>query len=154
LETAWRANPEGRPDQQPKIEAARMDQQPLEDIVVTAQMRAAHPARLIEMREGAFDILPASTHQAASPSATNPPTIAIHRCLGFRLIRPVASTPVGLGDVGPEARRVEVDHGLITVIALVADDLFEWLWLLDLRLCGVYLLSGSFRGLGDRRRVA
>jgi hypothetical protein len=35
-----------------------MDQQPLEDVVVTAEMRAAHPARLVEMREGAFDVLP------------------------------------------------------------------------------------------------
>src|SRR5580700_7029692 len=104
-----------------------MDQQPLEDVGMTAQMRAAHPARLVEMREGAFDVLPASTHQPASPCATNPPTIAIHRRLGLRLVRPVASTPVGLGDVGPDARRVEVDHGLIAVIPLVADDLFEWL---------------------------
>jgi hypothetical protein len=63
-----------------------MNQQALEDIGVVAQMRAAHPTRVVEMREGAFDPLAALTHQATAARSTNPPTIGIHRDLGRGLL--------------------------------------------------------------------
>jgi hypothetical protein len=56
-----------------------MNQQALEDIGVAAQMRAAHPARVVEMREGAFDPLAPLTHQAPAARATKPPPIGIHQ---------------------------------------------------------------------------
>src|SRR6266852_2308280 len=105
LEAARGADSEDRPHHQPEIEAAGMNQQPLEDVPAPAQMRAAHAAGVVEMCERAFDVLPASTHQATPTGAANPPTIAIHRRLRFRLLRPVASTPGGLRDVGPEDRK-------------------------------------------------
>src|SRR5712692_1802990 len=130
----------GRPDadqmthHEPEIEATRMDQQPFEDVRVTAQMRAAHAAGVVDMGERAFNPLAPSTHQAATAGTTNPPTIAVHGRLGLRLLGPIAATPVRLRDVRPNAHGLEVDHALITVIPLVGDDLFEGLRLLDLRL--------------------
>ena len=79
LQPARRAAADQVAHDEPKIEAARMNQQALEDIGVTAQMRAAHPAGVVEMREGAFDPLAALTHQAPAARATNPPPIGIHR---------------------------------------------------------------------------
>src|SRR3981189_1347825 len=64
----------------------QMDQQPLEDIRVAAQMRATHPTGVIEMREGAFDPPAPLTHQAPAARSTNPAPISIHRGLGLRLL--------------------------------------------------------------------
>ena len=69
----------GRPDadqmthHEPEIEATRMDQQPFEDVGVTAQMRAAHAAGVVDMCERAFNPLATSTHQTATAGAANPP---------------------------------------------------------------------------------
>ena len=41
------------------------------------------------------------------------------------MLLPVASPPIGLGDVTADTDRFEVDERLITVVALVADDLFD-----------------------------
>src|SRR5580704_6645926 len=71
---------------EPKIEAARMNQQALEDIGVAAQMRAAHPPGVVEMCEGAFAPLASLTHQEPATRSTNPPTIGVHRDLGLRLL--------------------------------------------------------------------
>ena len=86
LQPARRAAADQAAHDEPKIEAARMNQQALEDIGVTAQMRAAHPPGVVEMCEGAFDSLTSLTHQAPAARATNPPPIGIHQGLGLRLL--------------------------------------------------------------------
>src|SRR6202049_754778 len=88
-------------------------------------MRATHPTGVVEMREGAFDPLAPSTHQATAARSTNPPPIGIHRDLGLRLLRPIAATTVRLRDVRPETYGRQLDHRLIAVIALVRDDLCQ-----------------------------
>ena len=60
-------------------EAPRMNQQALQDVRVAAQMGAAHAARVVEMREGAFGPFAPLTHQATAARSTNPTTIVIHR---------------------------------------------------------------------------
>ena len=132
-ESRRRADAEDLTHDEPKIEATGMNQQPLQDVRVTAQMGATHPARVIDMREGAFDRLATSTHQAPAAGSTNPATIAIHGCLRFRMLRPVASTSVGLRDM-TGCHGVEVHHRLIAVIALVRNDLFQRLGRLDVGL--------------------
>ena len=84
LQPARRAAADQVAHDEPEIEAPRMNQQALEDIGVAAQMRAAHPTGVVEMREGAFDPLAPLTHQAPAARATNPPPIGIHRDLGLR----------------------------------------------------------------------
>ena len=137
-----------------EIEATRMNQQALQDVRVAAQMGTAHPTRVVEMREGAFDPLAALAHQSASAWSANPPAIAIHWRLRVGRVRPVASTPVGLRHVGPNADRVEVHHRLIAVIALVADDLFQRLRFFHVGLRVFDLVRRGNRRFDDRRRVA
>src|SRR5260370_18947328 len=76
LEAARCADAEDRADQEPEIEPTGMDQQPLEDVLVTAQMRAAHAAGVIDMRERPFDPFATLAHQASAASAANPSAIA------------------------------------------------------------------------------
>src|ERR1017187_7430763 len=109
-----------------------MNQQALEDIGVAAQMCAAHPTGVVEMREGAFDPLAPLTHQAPAARSTNPATIGIHRALGLGLLGPIAPTAVRLCDVRPDAYGVQVNHRLIAVIALIGDYLFQRLGCLQL----------------------
>ena len=49
---------------EPEIEATRMNQEAFQDVRVAAQMRAPHPARVVEMRKRAFDPFAALAHQA------------------------------------------------------------------------------------------
>ncbi len=85
LQPARRADADQVPHEQAEIEAAGMNQQALQNVVVAAQMHATHPAGLVEMREGAFQPLAALPQQAPAARAANASTIAIHRVarLGF-----------------------------------------------------------------------
>src|ERR1019366_5324862 len=103
LQPARRADAEQVAHDKPEIKAPRMNQQALEDIGVAAQMRAAHPTGVVEMREGAFEPLAPLTHQAPAARTTNPATIVIHRGLGLGLLGPIAPTAVRLRDVRPDA---------------------------------------------------
>ena len=68
LEPARRALAEQLPHQNSEIEGARVDQQSFEDVPMPAQVSAAHPAGVVHVREGAFDVLTASTQEPlASP---------------------------------------------------------------------------------------
>src|SRR5712691_5329261 len=102
LQTARRAETDQLTHDEPEIEAARMNQDALENVRVAAQMRATHAPRVVDMRKRAFDQLAAATHQATSTSSLNPATIAIHRRLGLGLLRPVALPPVRLRNVGAD----------------------------------------------------
>src|SRR5206468_5270036 len=104
------------------VDAAGMNQQPLEDVLVPSQMRATHAARVVDVRERTLDPLAALAHQAPSASSTYPAAIAIHRRLRLRLVRPIASAAVRLRDVCPNAHGVQVHHCLIAVIPLFAND--------------------------------
>src|SRR5206468_3060298 len=134
LEPARRAAADLVTHDEPEIEASRMNQHALQDVGVSAQMRAAHPARLVQMRKGAFDPFAALAHQTASASTANSSSIPIHRRLSLWCVRPGAAAAVRLRDVGANAERVEFDHDAITVIPLVGDDLFQRLRSIDLSL--------------------
>jgi len=54
LECARRANADQVTHEKPEIEAARMDQQPLADVRVSAEMHATHATGFVEMRERTF----------------------------------------------------------------------------------------------------
>jgi hypothetical protein len=86
LQPAQRAAADQVAHDESEIEAARMNQQTLEDIGVAAQMRAAHPTGVVEMAEGAFDPLALLPHQATTARSTNPPTVGIHRGLNRGLL--------------------------------------------------------------------
>ena len=144
LQPARRADPDQMTHDEPEIEATRMNQEALQDVRVAAQMRAPHPARVVEMRKRAFDPFAALAHQAAAAAAPHPATIAIHRRLGLGSLRPITSPPVRLGHVGPDAHGVQVDQGLIAVIPLITDDLVQSLRIVNVGL-RVFDLLGSRR---------
>jgi hypothetical protein len=48
-----------------------VDQQPLEDVRMAAQVHTAHPAGLVEMREGSFRALTAKPQQTQAACAAN-----------------------------------------------------------------------------------
>ena len=81
--------PNERPHEEAQVEAADVDQQPFQDVRVPAQMRAPHPARLVEMRIRAFQPLAASPLQGVPARAADAPTIRIHRVARRRLLLPV-----------------------------------------------------------------
>src|SRR5688572_9059404 len=108
-------------------------------------MRPPHATGVVEMRERTFDPLATLAHQSASAWPAQAPTITIDGRLRLRLLRPVASPPVRLGDVGPDADGLEVHHRLIAVIPLVPDDRFQRLRLVDIRLRVFDLLRGRRR---------
>src|SRR5712671_4175498 len=102
LQTARRAESDQLTHDEPEIGRPGMNQETFEDVLVAAEMRAAHASRVVDVRERSFDILATSPHQSAAPGSANPSAIAIHRRLGFRRLRPIASTAGRLRDVGPE----------------------------------------------------
>ena len=79
---------------------------------------------------------------------------AIHRRPGLGILRPITSPPVRLGHVGPDTHGVQVDQGLIAVIPLITDDLFQRLPIVNVGLRVFDLLGRGDGGLDDRRGVA
>jgi hypothetical protein len=69
LQPAWRADADQLPHEEPKIETTRVDQQSLQNVGVRAKVHAAHPAGLVEMREGPLQALPTQPQQAQAACA-------------------------------------------------------------------------------------
>ena len=76
-----------------RLNAAHMNQLPLEDVVVLAQMRAPHASCVVAMRKAAFHQLAAPPQKARAVVALHPSPVGVHRLLlaGFAL--PVAAAP-------------------------------------------------------------
>ncbi len=76
-----------------------MDQLPLVDVVVLAQMRTPHAAGVVAVSEAAFHQLAAPPEQALAVIALHPPPIRVHRLLlaGFTLpVPPPFLLPLGV----------------------------------------------------------
>ena len=89
------------------------------------KVHAAHPAGLIEMREGPLQALAAKPQQTQATRTTNASTIAIDRSARLGPLIPVASSAIGFRDVAPDAHGFEIDERLTAVIPLVAHHFFE-----------------------------
>lgn len=110
--------PNQLPHEEPQIEAARVNQQSLQNVRVPPQVHAAQAACLVEMREGPLQAFAAKPQQSQAPRATNAPPIPIHRGTGLRRVFPVASPAIRFRDVAPDTHGFEIHEGLIAVIAL------------------------------------
>src|SRR6516164_4555935 len=151
LQPARRADADQLTQEEPEIEAARVDQQPLADVRVAAQVHTAHPAGLVEMREASFQALTAKPQQTQAACAANAPTIAVHRSARLGMVLPVPSSAIGFRDVAADAHGFEIDERLIAVIALVADDFFDTV---SVGLYRLDLLGRFNQCLAARRRVS
>lgn len=80
-----------------------MDHQPLQDVGVTAEVHAPHPAGFVEMRKRPFQPLVAKRQQALAAGAPNATPIAVHGVASFGVLFPVPPSPIRFGDVAPDA---------------------------------------------------
>ena len=121
LEAARRADADQVPHEKPQIEAAGMNQQPLADVRVSAEVHAAHPTGFKEMSEGPFQAVAAQPQQSLAARTANAPAIPIHGVARGRMLLPVPPAAIGFGDVAANAHGFEIDERLIAVVALVGD---------------------------------
>jgi hypothetical protein len=77
---------------------------------VSAEVQAAHPAGLVEMREGPLQSLPAEPQQPLAAGSANASTIAIHRGARRGILLSAPPSPIGLGDMAPDAHCFEIDE--------------------------------------------
>src|SRR5579862_6965198 len=87
---AGRAGAQQLAENQAQIEPRHMDQLPLENIVVLAQMRSPHSTCLVAMGEAAFDQLSPPSQQALAIVALDPPPVVVYRLLLTGLAFPFA----------------------------------------------------------------
>lgn len=79
LQPAWRANADQLSHEEAEIEATGVDQQPLQDVGVAAEVHAAHAAGVVDMSEGAFEELATPPQQAQATGPADPSTYPLDR---------------------------------------------------------------------------
>ena len=138
---------------EPEIEATRVNQEALQDIPVTAQMRS-HTPGVIEMRERAFDPLAALAHQVPAASSPNPATIAIHQRLASGASD--QSRRPRSGSATYERMPTALKSTIVCLLwyPLSANNLLQRLRLRDGGLCVCDLVRCGRRRFHDGRRVA
>ena len=149
FEAPRRADARQVPHEQLEIDAADLDEQPFQNVGMPAQMDAAHPAGLIEMRVWPFQQLAPLPQQPFPACAANPPPVGIHRVPRRRLALPVPPAAVRLRDVAAHADGRKPDHRLVAVISLVSDNLRD-----PRRADRLDLLGGRDERVDQGRRVA
>ena len=122
-ETALQAS--RRPDsrrlthQQPEVEGAAVNEQPFEDVLVTAKMSAPHPSGSVEVGEGSLCAFAAQVVQALASSPSISPTIGVDRPAPVGVAAPLPPTTVGLGYVRAQPRIFQIEENRGAVVALV-----------------------------------
>src|SRR2546427_4574913 len=71
LQPARRAAPEHLPHEETEVERARVNEQPLQDVLMPAQVGAAEAAGVIHVGEGALDVLAAAPQQPRTVSRSS-----------------------------------------------------------------------------------
>ncbi len=150
LQPSRRAHVDQLSHEESEIETASVNQQPLPNVGVASEVHTAHPAGLIKRRRG----VPGARLVAAAAVCRVPRGCADDcdtpvACSG--ILRPVPSSAIRLQDVSTHAHGFEIHEGLIAVIALVADDLFD---AVAIGPDGFDLLGGFNQRLDAGRRIA
>jgi hypothetical protein len=73
-----------------------MNEQPLDDVVMTPQVGSSHSPGFIHMREASIDSFSALAQQPLSTLSPYPPPVLINRRFLFLLALPVAAPPGAL----------------------------------------------------------
>lgn len=92
--------------QQAEVEAAGVDDQAFEDVVVAAQVGAAHGAGFVQVRVGSFELLAALTLQAFVARPTQSPAVGVHRFLGVGLALPSTPPALRFADLRTQSHRL------------------------------------------------
>src|SRR5438034_850678 len=77
LQPARRAAPERLPHEETEVERARVDEQPLQDVLMPAQMGAAEPAGVVQVGEGALHVFAATPHEPLTAHTAHASSIAV-----------------------------------------------------------------------------
>ena len=155
LEGARRADAEEPPHPEAEIERAGMHEQPFQHVFVAADVRAAKPAGLVEMRARSLEQFAAPAEEPFAAATADAAAIRIHGItLGF-LITPRLRSTIRFADVGTDLQRLQIVHHRAAVIALVGHDLLDH----DDRIISngghrFELFGGLGQRLLDRARVA
>ena len=153
LQAPWRADAEVLAHREPQVEAAAMNQQTLQDVVVSPQVRASHPAGLIEVGKRSLGEFRPSPPQASPAGASETAAIPMDGRVRIRRVRPIAPATVGFRNVRPQAHRSQVYHRLVAVIALVRDDVLQPPVRVGRRVRGFHLFGRRDRRRDERPRV-
>jgi len=113
LEPSWRAHADQLTYEQPEIEAADVDQQPLANVSVATQEHATHAAGVVEMREGTFETFTAEAQEALAAFAADAAPVAIDGGARLGILLPIPATPIGFRDVTANAHGFEIDQRVV-----------------------------------------
>ena len=102
LQAPWRADAEALAHREPQVEAAAMNQQTLQDVVVFPQVRASHPAGLIEVGKRSLGEFRPSPPPASPAGAPETAAIPMDGRVRIRRVGPIAPAPASV-----------VEHGLV-----------------------------------------
>ena len=125
LQAPRRAHAEARPHQQAQVEPADVHQEPLEDVLMPAQVRPPHRPGLKRVREGPFEQLPTRPEQCLATAPTDATAVGVHGVPFGRFVRPVAAPTVGLRNVAAVPRGGQRHQHRVAVVPLVGHDARE-----------------------------
>src|SRR5207244_8950286 len=103
---------------EPQVKGCDVHQQTLENVRVTPQMHAPHPARFIQVRKAPLQLLAALPQQPLPTLAPNPPPVPVHRCLLFLLPLPAPPSPLRLRAVAAYLPVRELRQHFVAVVSL------------------------------------
>jgi len=96
--------------------------QTLEDILVSAQVDAAHTSGVIVMCEASFDPFGPEASKQCAPFSFDPASVRIYSIAGIVFPLPLTAPPVGFGDVAAYTALLQTQYCLVAVVAFVSDD--------------------------------
>ena len=99
LQAPWRADAEVLAYREPHVEATAMNQQPLQDVVVSPQVRASHPAGLIEVGNRSLGEFRPSPPHALPAGAPETAAIPMDGRVRIRRVGPIAPATGGFRNV-------------------------------------------------------
>ena len=99
LEGARRADPEERSHPQAEIECASVHEQPLQHVLMAADVRAAEATGFVEMRAWSLEQFPASAEEPFTAAAPDATAIRVHGIPFHLLINPRLWPAIGFADV-------------------------------------------------------
>ena len=125
LQAPWRADAEALAHREPQeVETADMNQQTLQDVVVSPQVRAANLASLTEVGKRSLGEFCRSPPRASPTGATETAAIPIAGRVRIRRVGPTAPATIGFRNVRPQAHRGQVYHRPVAGVPFVRDDFF------------------------------
>ncbi|MDP7639092.1 MAG: hypothetical protein QGG73_05185, partial [Candidatus Hydrogenedentes bacterium] len=135
-----------------------MDEQPLEDVFVLAQVGPSHGAGLVAVGEGAFDYFAAPFAVADAFLAFDALSVFVDGFFLGGFVFPFSPAAFGFADAGGQAVVfVQGAQGIVGMVAFVGDDFAKGLEAVAAaRLLGYIAqgVFGVFKGFVNRGRVA